>query len=128
MPGTRIQPKVPDQSTPDVGPAIWAMNPRRPAAHSIRTGACLASGLVRASSASGPMPNSSLGPEGLSVVAAGRAVVVVGTRRRVVVVGASLVGLGVAIAAGGTPALPRPAAKGVVEREGWGPRPDAGGH
>ena len=64
----------------------------------------LASGLVRASSASGPMPNSSLGPEGLSVVAAGRAVVVVGTRRRVVLVGASLVGLGVAIAAGGTPA------------------------
>ena len=28
MPGTKIKPKVPDQSTPDVGPAIWAMNPR----------------------------------------------------------------------------------------------------
>ena len=28
MPGTKIKPKVPDHSTPDVGPAIWAMNPR----------------------------------------------------------------------------------------------------
>jgi hypothetical protein len=30
--GSRIQPKVPAQSTVDSGPAIWAMNPRRPAA------------------------------------------------------------------------------------------------
>ena len=58
---------------------------------SIRTGACLASGVARATSASGPIPNSSLGPAG-SASAFLAAVVVVAA---LVVVGAPLVGLAV---------------------------------
>ena len=60
---------------------------------SIRTGACLASGVARATLASGPIPNSSLGPAG-PAPAAFLAAVVVAAR---VVAGAPLVGLVVEI-------------------------------
>src|SRR5918994_3374273 len=62
------------------------------------------------------MPNSSLGPEGPSVVALGWPVVAV-VAGRMVVVGTPRVGFAVANAAGGAPA---PAASGVVGSGGRG--------